>query len=70
MILGMKYSYQKEALRTAREDGGYTQESAAFEIGVSRATWIKWESGATCPDVVQVALICDLFRIEPANLFN
>jgi DNA-binding XRE family transcriptional regulator len=70
MILGMKYSYQKEALRTAREALGYTQENAAYEIGVSRATWIKWESGETCPDAVQVALICDLFKIEPAKLFN
>ena len=66
----MGYKYDNEALREARERAGHTQETASFEIGVSRATWNMWESDTSprCPDVVQVALICNLFKIEPAQL--
>jgi DNA-binding XRE family transcriptional regulator len=64
----MEYQYDRDALKESRERLGYTQELAAFEIGVSRVTWNMWEQGHRTPDAVQIALICNLFKIEPAHL--
>ena len=44
-------------LITLRQKFKYSQEYVANQIGVSRQTVTKWESGETLPDIVNCAFI-------------
>jgi transcriptional regulator with XRE-family HTH domain len=37
------------AIRTARDQAGLTQAQAAALLGVTRLTWLRWETGAANP---------------------
>lgn len=43
----------EEALRKTRNDSGHSQEFMAFELGISRKTVMKWESGTSEPSIGQ-----------------
>lgn len=54
-------------LRIAR---GISQEALANELGVSRQTISKWESGESLPQLDKVMEICNLFNISANELLD
>lgn len=40
---------------------GFSQESIAERIGISRQAYAKWESGATVPDVEKCSLLAEVY---------
>lgn len=53
-----------------RRERGMTQESLAEAIGVSPQTISKWENAATCPDVLLLPVIADVFGVTVDALFG
>lgn len=59
---------QKSLLKVYRMQSGMTQEKAAGLAGVSRRTWINYESGATTPRIATAAKIAKIFGVKPENI--
>lgn len=57
-------------LKTAREKTGWTQEKVAEEIHVSRQTISNWENEKSCPDIVSVIKLSDLYSISLDELLK
>ncbi len=53
-----------------RKIGGYTQESFASAVGVSRQSVYKWESGASYPEVEKLLKIARLFHVTVDDMLN
>ena len=53
---------EKISLAAARVNAGYTQKSAAKELGVSNKTLCSWENGKTFPTQPMIEKICALYR--------
>lgn len=53
-----------ERLMTLRKKRGLSQEELGFELGVSRQTVSKWESGQSYPDFQRLVLLADYFDIS------
>lgn len=53
-----------ERLMTLRKKRGLSQEEFGFELGVSRQTVSKWESGQSYPDFQRLVLLADYFDIS------
>lgn len=51
-------------LKRLRNENGRTQEWVANKIGVTRPTYLKWETGQTIPDINAVCKIADLLNIS------
>lgn len=49
------------AIASERVLKGFTQEQLAEELGVTRATVNRWETGANVPDVATIVKLADLF---------
>jgi len=49
------------SLAAARVNAGYTQESAAKALHISKATLISWEKGKSEPKTSQARQISDLY---------
>lgn len=49
-----------ENMQATRLAAGLTQERLATEVGVSRQTVAKWESGETSPDLEHAAAVADV----------
>lgn len=47
----------------ARVNAGMTQESAAKEIGVTKATIVSWEKGATKPNLEKAQRMADVYKM-------
>jgi transcriptional regulator with XRE-family HTH domain len=55
-----------QLIRTARQDAGLSQEELAHQVGLSRVTLVRWESGDTTrPEPAQVRAVCLLLDIDP-----
>jgi len=54
-----------ERLRQARKAKGLLQTSVAERIGVTEATWRRYETGKQPPRVDQVVAFCELTGIHP-----
>ncbi len=54
----------KDKLQSIRKEKGLSQESIAEKIGVSRQAVAKWEIGQSYPDVENLILISDMFKIS------
>ena len=52
----MRFDERITALRKRR---GLSQEELGFELGVSRQTVSKWESGQSYPDFQRLVLLAD-----------
>ena len=50
-----------EKLLSIRKKEGLSQEELGFELGVSRQTISKWESGQSYPDFEKLVLLSDYF---------
>ena len=53
-----------------RKNGGMTQESLARKLGVTNQAVSKWESDQSCPDVMLLPEIADVFGITLDALFG
>ncbi len=53
----MKYPQIAAAMRAWRTDKKLSREQAAFRIGVSMATFIRWETGRSAPAYRQFVMI-------------
>lgn len=53
-----------EKLQILRKNKGYTQETLADKLGVSRQAVAKWESGQIYPDISNLIQISDLMSVS------
>ena len=53
-----------------RKQLGLTQEALAQELGVTNQAVSKWESDQTCPDVMLLPKLADIFGITMDELFG
>lgn len=54
----------KLTLKAARLNAGFTQETAAKQLGISESTLGSYERGITFPDVPLIKKIEDLYGVE------
>ena len=59
-----------ENLVILRKKAGFSQETLAEKIGVSRQTLAKWENGESVPDVLHCDRIAQLFEISLDDLLH
>jgi transcriptional regulator with XRE-family HTH domain len=53
-------------MRALRESAGYSQIEAAAELGVSRATYLRYEAGTSAPTFDEVCKLAALYGVEIA----
>ena len=59
-----------EKIKTKRRERGLTQEELANILCVSKAAVSKWENEESCPDIILLPRIAQLFHITMDELFN
>lgn len=59
-----------ERLRLARKKKGYTQDSLAEAIGVSRGVIYNLEKSKTVPQLIVLNALCDTLQIDKNWLLN
>ena len=57
-------------LKTFRKRMHFTQKEVAFKIGVSEQAVSKWENGECLPDVYNLKLLGQIFRISVDALLD
>ena len=57
------------SLEAARVNANMTQDEAAKELGISKATLVSWEKGNTFPDIVKFKALCKIYSI-PMGLIS
>ena len=57
-------------LKKIRKDNNLSQEDLAEELGVSRQSVSKWESGQAYPEMDKVIQICKMFNVKLDDLLN
>lgn len=57
-----------ENLIELRKQKGYSQEELAYQLGVSRQSISKWESGLSIPELERIIELADLFEISIDDL--
>ena len=60
----------KDNLIMLRNIHGFSQESIAEKIGISRQAYAKWESGATVPDIEKCSLLADVYGVTIDSLIK
>ncbi|MCF2681764.1 helix-turn-helix domain-containing protein [Faecalicatena contorta] len=60
----------KENLIMLRNIHGFSQETLAEKIGISRQAYAKWESGATIPDIEKCKRLADVYGITIDSLLK
>lgn len=63
MVIGQK-------LKNARTAAGFTQETAAEKIGVSRQTVSNWENNRSYPDILSVLAMSELYGVSLDELLK
>ncbi len=53
-----------------RKEAGFSQESLAEKLGVSRQSVSKWESGNVMPDIDNVIAMCEIFGVSADYLLT
>ena len=53
-----------EKLIRLRRKNGMSQEQLAAEIGITRQSVSKWESGSTLPELAKLIVISELFDVS------
>ncbi len=51
-------------IKSLRDKDGRSQEWVSKQIGTTRQTYAKWETGQTVPDIEMICRIADLFNIS------
>ncbi len=57
------------ALKTKREESGFTQVQMANRVGISERSYQRYESGERVPDVYQGQLIANILGCKVEQLF-
>ena len=57
-------------LKKLRKDNNLSQEELALELGVSRQSVSKWESGQTYPEMDKVLQLCKMFNVNIDELLS
>ena len=57
-----------EKLYTLRSKAGYSQETLAEKLNISRQAVSKWESGATLPETEKIIAVSNLFVVSIDSL--
>lgn len=60
----------KDNLIMLRNIHGFSQETLAEKIGISRQAYAKWESGATIPDIEKCKRLADVYGITIDSLLK
>jgi transcriptional regulator with XRE-family HTH domain len=60
----------QEKLQFLRRKKGYSQEELSEKLGISRQAVAKWESGQTFPEVDNLLMLSDLFKITVDRLIK
>ncbi len=55
-------------LRSLRNRHGWSQEFVGFELGVSKATVSKWETGRAEPSIQHLSALKRLYAVDGATL--
>lgn len=58
----------KFTLKMLRAKADLTQEEVAEQLGISPATWSKWENSKSYPDVPDIIKIEKLFNISYSDI--
>ena len=64
----MYFGRNLQYLRKTHES--MTQEKLAEQLGISRQTVSKWESGEVCPDVSKLLELCEIFSCSMDDLLR
>ena len=59
-----------ENLQKLRKEKGISQEQLAEQLGVTRQSVSKWESGASYPEMDKIVAICNIFHCDMNVLIN
>ena len=59
-----------ENLQKLRKERGISQERLAEQLGVTRQSVSKWESGASYPEMDKIVAICNIFHCDMDVLIN
>lgn len=57
-------------IQSRRKTVGLTQEQVAEQIGVSRQTVTKWETGDSVPDLANAAALCEVLEVSLDQLVS
>lgn len=60
----------KENLIMLRNIHGYSQETIAEKIGISRQAYAKWETGATVPDIEKSQRLAEVYGVTIDSLLK
>ncbi len=47
-----------------RKNRGYTQAEVSEQLGISRSTVTKWETGAGEPNALELKRLCEFFNVS------
>lgn len=59
-----------EKIKTLRKSKNKSQETLAFDIGVSRQTINKWETNKAQPNTENLLLLCSIFEVSADYFFE
>ena len=59
-----------ENLQKLRKEKGISQEQLAEQLGVTRQSVSKWESGNSYPEMDKIVAMCNLFHCDMDVLIN
>ena len=59
---------QNSMLKSARMQKSWTPEFVSKQVGVSRSTYIRWETGMQMPRLSSLDALCKVFEMSPAEL--
>ncbi|HPY99963.1 MAG TPA: helix-turn-helix domain-containing protein [Clostridiales bacterium] len=60
----------KDNLVMLRSIHGFSQETVAEKIGISRQAYAKWEAGATIPDIEKCSLLAKVYGTTVDSLIQ
>ena len=60
----------KDNLIILRNMHGFSQEEIAEKLSISRQAYVKWESGATVPDIEKCKRLADIYGITIDSLIK
>ena len=63
------YPLLAERLRVWRKTNGWPQKRVADELGVSEATWSRWEQGRRFPSPAFLTLLAQYLRLPISRFF-
>lgn len=59
-----------EKLSALRKQNGFSQETLAERLGVSRQAVSKWERNEAQPELSKILALCELFEVTPNELLG